>query len=285
MRIDAHHHLWRYRPAEFGWIDPGSRIACDFDADMLSMEMAGAGVDASIVVQSRQTVEETRMLLDMAETIPSILGVVGWVDLCADDITTQLDGGASPYLLGYRHVVQDEPDTEYLLADAFVRGVLQVVRRGLTYDLLVGHHQLRSVPAFLDRIGEGRIVLDHAAKPNIRKGEWDGWAEEVAAIAAFPNVACKVSGLVTEADHAAWCPEQIEPYLAHMFDLFGPDRLIWGSDWPVCLLAAPYAAVLDLVEEFIDRHCPGARQAVFADNAIRFYGLETRIGQKELEGD
>jgi L-fuconolactonase len=280
MRIDAHHHLWRYRSAEFGWIDPRSRIACDFDADMLSVEMAGAGVDASIAVQARQTVEETRRLLDLAGTTPSILGVVGWVDLRADDITTQLDAGASPYLLGYRHVVQDEPDPEYLLADAFVRGVRQVVRRGLTYDLLVGHHQLRSVPAFLDRIGEGRIVLDHAAKPNIRKGEWDGWAERIAAIAVFPNVACKVSGLVTEADHATWRPEQIEPYLTHMLDLFGPDRLIWGSDWPVCLLAAPYAAVLDLVKGFVDRHCPGARQAVFADNAIRFYGLETRMGQQ-----
>ena len=285
MRIDAHHHLWRYRSAEFGWIDPGSRIACDFDIDMLSAEMAGAGVDASIAVQARQTVEETRMLLDLAETTPSILGVVGWVDLRADDITTQLDAGASPHLLGYRHVVQDEPDPEYLLADAFVRGVRQVVRRGLTYDLLVGHHQLRSVPAFLDRIGEGRIVLDHAAKPNIRKGEWDGWAAEVAAIAAFPNVACKVSGLVTEADHAAWRPEQIEPYLAHMLRSVrsgSPDMGIGLAGLParctLCSGARPGGRVRR-------PPLPGARQAVFADNAIRFYGLETRIGQKEPERD
>lgn len=273
MRIDAHHHLWRYDPAAFGWIAAGSDLARDFTADDFRAEMAAAGVDGAIAVQARQNADETRFLLDAAKRAP-ILGVVGWIDLRADDIDARLDTEADPLVVGYRHIVQDEAGDAFLLGDAFVRGVRAVAARGLTYDLLVNHRQLGSVPAFLDRVGDGRFVLDHAAKPDIMGGGWQSWASEIARVAAYGHVFCKVSGLVTEADHARWTPADIERYLLHVLEIFGSDRLIWGSDWPVCLLAADYGAVRGLIEDFVARHCPAAQDAVFAGNAIRAYNLK-----------
>lgn len=274
MRIDSHHHLWRYRKSEFGWIAPESEIARDFDVAALARAMKEAGVDAAIAVQARQTVEETKTLLRAADGANPIIGVVGWVDLRAPDIATRLDDLSASRIVGYRHVVQDEADPEFLLDAAFLNGVRELARRNLTYDLLVGHHQLHSVPRFLERAGQGRFVLDHAAKPRIRAGDWRLWADQIKAIAAHPNVDCKVSGLITEADPKTWTPEQIEPYLEHLLRNFGPDRLIWGSDWPVCLLAAPYRTSLSLVESFVERNCPQARAAVFHGNAMRAYALE-----------
>lgn len=276
MRIDAHHHLWRYRPASFGWIDPDAGIARDFTVDDLTTALASAGIDAAIAVQARQCDEETAFLLAAAQGCAAIIGVVGWIDLRAPDVEARLEAQSAPRLLGYRHVVQDEPDPNFLLAENFIRGVRAVASRSLSYDLLVNAAQLPTVPRFLDAVGPGRFVLDHAAKPAIARDEWRPWADDLAAIAAHPNVWCKVSGLVTEADPAAWRPEDIEPYLEHVLEVFGPDRLIWGSDWPVCLLAASYAAVADLVADFVSRRCPSAMADIFGGNAARAYGLELR---------
>lgn len=273
MIIDAHHHLWTYSAAEFGWVRRGSSIAKDFDAEMLMREMRTAGVDGAIAVQARQSDEETRFLVEVAQRTAAILGVVGWIDLRAQDLGERIEEQSSPLIVGYRHIVQDEPDPNFLLSQTFVRGVRTLVERDLTYDLLIGHHQLSSVPHFLERVGEGRFVLDHAAKPDIRNGGGTGWAQQLADIASFPNVSCKVSGLVTEADHACWTAADMEPYLEHIFELFGPHRLIWGSDWPVCLLASPYADVFNLISDFVERHCPEARDAVFAENAISAYAV------------
>lgn len=275
-RIDAHHHLWRYDAEAFGWIDPGSTIARDFDTDALTVALASRDIDGAIAVQARQAPDETRMLLDAAARCPAIRGVVGWVDLRAEDIAARLSAEATPLLVGYRHVVQDEPDTDFLLGDAFVRGVRAVVAQGLRYDLLVDHRQLATVPALLDRVGEGRFVLDHAAKPAIATGGWQPWAERVAAVAACPAVMCKVSGLVTEADHARWTADDLERYLDHVFALFGPERLMWGSDWPVCLLAADYGAVHDVIASYVARHCPSAADGIFGGHALAFYGVEAR---------
>ena len=273
MRIDAHHHLWRYDPASFGWIDPNGAIARDFLLADLVAAQQDAGIDACIAVQARQMPAETTFLLECAAASPRIVGVVGWIDLRAADIVDAIDTAAHPAIVGYRHVVQDEADPHFLVQDAFVRGVKAVAARGLTYDLLVDHAQLADVPALLDRIDGGRFVLDHAAKPAIVAGGWQPWADRIAAVAACPQVWCKVSGLVTEADHDAWTPDQIERYLDHVLALFGPERLIWGSDWPVCLLAASYRQVVDLVEDFVARRCPEAREAIFGDNAVRAYAL------------
>jgi L-fuconolactonase len=274
MRIDAHHHLWRYEPEAFGWIEPGSPIAKDFLVDRLAPELASAGIDATIAVQARQNPDETRFLLEAAQSNPAIIGVVGWVDLRAPDIDVLLEADTNPSLMGYRHVAQDEADPDFLIGDSFVAGVRAVAQRGLTYDLLISHAQMPTVPRFIDRVGEGRFVLDHAAKPNIAAGEWQPWADHLARMAQYPHLWCKVSGLVTEADHKDWRPYDIERYLSYLVELFGPDRLIWGSDWPVCLLAASYAQVANLVADFVGRHCPDAASDIFGGNAVRAYALD-----------
>ncbi|MDR6787745.1 L-fuconolactonase [Sphingomonas sp. BE138] len=270
-RIDAHHHLWRYDRDAFGWIAAGSLIARDFDTDALAAALASRDISGAIAVQARQVPEETRFLLAAAARCPQILGVVGWIDLRCDDIVAQLAADAAPLLVGYRHVVQDEADGDFLLGDAIVRGVRAVVARGLTYDLLVDHRQLATVPAFLDRVGNGRFVLDHAAKPAIAAGGWQPWADRLAAVAACPQVMCKVSGLVTEADHARWSADDLQRYLDHIFTLFGPSRLMWGSDWPVCLLAADYGRVFDVIADYVERHCPRHAAAIFGENALAAY--------------
>jgi len=273
MFVDAHHHLWRYEPESFRWIDPRSTLCRDYLVGDLAAALASRGIGAAIAVQARQTPAETGFLLDAAEHCPAIIGVVGWIDLRAGDVAERIEADIASRLVGYRHVVQDEPEAGFLLADDFVRGVREVVSRGLSYDLLVDHRQLATVPAFLDRVGEGRFILDHAAKPAIGSAGWHPWSEHIAAAAACPDLTCKVSGLVTEADHATWTPSDVERYLDHIFGLFGPDRLIWGSDWPVCLLAADYGRVFDLVADYVSRHCPHARAAIFGENALRVYAL------------
>lgn len=273
MRIDAHHHLWRYDPTVFGWIDPHSAIARDFGTDDLASVLQRRGIDGAIAVQARQCEAETAMLLAAADRCDAILGVVGWIDLRAVDIEERLARDDDRRVLGYRHIVQDEQDADFLLGDAFVRGVRAVARKGLVYDLLVDHRQLATVPAFLDRVGDGRFVLDHAAKPAIARGEWQPWANRIAAAARCPQLSCKVSGLVTEADHARWTADEIERYLDHVFALFGPERLIFGSDWPVCLLAADHAHVVDLLADYVARHCPAAEAAIFGGNALRTYAV------------
>lgn len=270
-RIDAHHHLWRYDPAAFGWIDPASTIARDYDTDSLAGALATRKITGTIAVQARQVADETPMLLDAVARCAAICGVVGWIDLRADDVAEKMVAEATPLLVGYRHVVQDEPDADFLLGDAFVRGVRAVAAQGLSYDLLVDHRQLATVPAFLDRIGTGRFVLDHAAKPAIAAGGWQPWAERLKAAAACPGLMCKVSGLVTEADHARWTPDDLERYLDHVFTVFGPERLMWGSDWPVCLLAADYGAVHDVVAAYVARHCPDMTDGIFGAHALGFY--------------
>lgn len=276
MRIDAHHHLWRYDPAAFGWIAPTSTIARDFSTADLCVDLDAAGIDGAIAVQARQCVDETDFLLAVAARFDRIVGVVGWIDLRAPDIETLLDARTDPLILGYRHVVQDEADPAFLLTDAFVHGVRAVVGRGLCYDLLVNHAQLATVPAFLDRVGQGRFVLDHAAKPDIANGGWEPWADDLKAVARRPNIWCKVSGLLTQADHRHWRPEDMERYLDHIFAQFGSERLIWGSDWPVCLLAAPYRAVHDMIADYVARQCPDAEAAIFGGNAVRAYALKAR---------
>ncbi len=275
MRIDAHHHLWHYTPEAFGWIGPGSAIARDFDPDHLAEVMAGSGIDQAIAVQARQSEAETAFLLDCAARQPRIAGVVGWIDLRAPDIAERIATRPAGPIMGYRHVVQDEPDAEFLLGDAFLRGVRAVLAAGLSYDVLVNAAQLSTLPAFLDRCGDGRLILDHAAKPDIAAGAWQPWAEQIAAAARNPALLCKVSGLITEAA-LDWQPGDFERYLDHVFACFGADRVLWGSDWPVCELAGRYADTYDLIADYVARHCPEAEAAVFGGNAMRAYALELR---------
>ncbi|HEX8485319.1 amidohydrolase family protein [Sphingomonas sp.] len=273
-RIDAHQHFWQYDARAYSWINPASVLAATHEPADLKPLIEAAGIDGCIAVQARQDAAETRWLIDLAAAHPWIVGVVGWVDLRADDIAERLSAApAGAPIVGYRHVVQDEQEDDFLLTPAFVRGVRAVLAHGLAYDILITPRQASHVRRFAEMAGYGRLILDHGAKPNIAAGDWQPWAASIADMAQVPTIFCKVSGLVTEADHAAWTPDDIARYLDHLLGCFGPDRLIFGSDWPVCRLAADYVRVHDLIAGFVARHCPDHAGAIFGGNAERAYAL------------
>ncbi|MCC2975185.1 amidohydrolase family protein [Sphingomonas sp. PL-96] len=274
VQIDAHQHFWRYSAERFGWIEPGGPLACDRMPEDVKPLLDATGFAGCVAVQAEQDEAETDWLLSLAADHSWILGVVGWTDLTASDLDTRLARWRGMPLVGIRHMVQDDPDPRWLLRADAQAGVRTLLAEDLAYDILVrGSAQLLQVPAFLDAVGDGALVLDHGGKPDIAGGEWQPWADTIRAIAGHPNVACKLSGLVTEADHAAWSADEIERYLDHLLACFGPERLIFGSDWPVCTLAADHGQVVALVDAFIQRACPDHRAAVFGETARRLYKL------------
>jgi len=276
MRIDAHQHFWRYNAAEYGWIDD-SMIALrrDFLPSDSEREMARAGFDACIAVQVRQTLEETRWFLALADAHPFIVGVVGWVDLQGDDVRTTLQRVARhPKLIGIRHIVQSEVDDRFLLGPAFCRGIALLAEFDLAYDILIYPRHLPISGEFVDRFERQRFVLDHLAKPNIRGGEIRTWERDLRRLADRPNVFCKLSGLVTEADWQRWKPDDIRPFLEVALDCFGPSRLMIGSDWPVCTVAADYGRTMDVVIDFLADRPAEEQDAILGGNARRFWKLD-----------
>lgn len=274
--LDSHHHLWRYSTKEYGWIsDEMSVIARDFTAADLRAVAEPAGVVGSVAVQARQTVEETDALLAAADDDGFVRGVVGWAPLADPAVGETLDRWADrPKLRGLRHVVQDEPDDDFLDGDEFNRGVAEVLRRDLTYDLLIFARQLPAALRFVDRHPEGRIVLDHIAKPSIAAGQIEPWKAQITELAKRPNVTCKVSGVVTEADWSGWTPEGIRPYLDAALDAFGPERLMYGSDWPVCLLATEYRRWFDVVADWASAFSDSEQRSFYAGAATAAYQLD-----------
>lgn len=275
MHIDAHQHFWIYTPAEYDWIDDSmARLRRDFLPQDLKPEMEGSNFHGSVAVQVRQTLEETRWLLDLATHSPSILGVVGWVDLRSPDIRAQLKVLAqNPKLVGIRHIVQSEPDHRFLLQPEFLRGISVLEEFDLAYDILIYTRHLPVAAEFVARFPRQRFVLDHLAKPPVKSGNVDSWAQGIERLAAFPNVFCKLSGLVTEAAWRGWKPEQMIPFLDVAFESFGPDRLMIGSDWPVCLVAASYERADEVVKSYVLRHKPESQDGVLGGNAQRFWRL------------
>ncbi len=275
MRVDAHQHFWRYDPAEYGWIGEGmERLARDYLPADLAPLLAAEGIAGSVAVQARQTIEETRWLLDLAAKHPAILGVVGWVDLRSNEVGEQLrEFAANPRFVGVRHVVQDEPDVRFLLGEAFVGGLRQLHGFGLTYDLLLYPSQLPAAVELAGMMPEQPFVLDHLAKPLIKPGILDPWQADLRALARHPNVSCKLSGLVTEAAWQGWKRADFAPYLEVALEAFGPKRLMMGSDWPVCLLAAEYPDVVAIVTDFIARLSDSEQALILGGTASRFYGL------------
>lgn len=275
MIVDAHQHFWRYAPEEYGWIGPEmGAIARDFMPADLAATLSAAGVAGAVSVQARQTLAETEWLLDLADAHPFLLGVVGWAPLAAPDAGETLARLAErPKLRGVRHVVQDEPDDAFLAGEAFNRGVARLAPLGLTYDLLVLDRQLPQTIAFVDRHPDQPFVLDHLAKPPAKRGELEPWRGNLKRLAERPNVCCKLSGLVTEADWRGWTPEGLHPYLDAALEAFGPRRLMFGSDWPVCLVASDYPRWLHLVRGWAAPMTEGERGALLGGNAIDFYGL------------
>lgn len=278
MQIDAHQHFWNYSAAEYPWIGAGmERLARDYLPADLAPHLAAAGLSGSVAVQARQSLAETRWLLDLADANPRVKGVVGWVDLRSGRVADELaEFAMHPKFVGVRHVVQDEPDPRFLLGDTFVRGLRHLAPLGLTYDLLLYPHQLPAAVQLAAILPEQPFVLDHLAKPRVRDGAAaaiEPWRHEIQALARHANVCCKLSGLVTEAAWRGWKREDFAPYLEVALTAFGPERLMFGSDWPVCLLAAEYADVASLVTDFIRPLSPAEQEMILGGTAARIYQL------------
>lgn len=276
MTIDAHQHFWRYCAERDTWItEEMSVIRRDFLPLDILPELDRNGIGASIAVQASQSDEETKFLLDLARANDRICGVVGWIDLQSDRIAEDLRAWMpSEKLCGFRHVAQAEPDDRFLMRAEFVRGVRALAEFGFTYDILIYPRQLPAATGLVESCPGQRFVLDHIAKPPIKTGEMKDWARDIRALASAGDVYCKLSGMVTEHDWRNWQPGDFHRYLDVVFDAFGPQRLMFGSDWPVCLVAASYAQVKQIVADYTQHNAPAALDAILGENAARFYGVK-----------
>jgi L-fuconolactonase len=274
-RIDAHHHLWRYSPQEYGWIDDQmSALRRDFLPADLAAAMATAGIDGTVAVQARQTLAETCWLLDLAEKTDAIRGVVGWAPIAGEDfpgVMEEFDGRAK--LKGLRHVIQGEKDENYILREDFNSGIRTLLGSGLVYDILIYERHLPQTIDFVDEHPQQVFVLDHIAKPLIAAGTVEPWAERMRELGRRENVWCKLSGMVTEADWKGWTPETLRPYLDMAVEAFGPARLMAGSDWPACLVASGYAQWFEVLRGYFAEFTETERGLVFGGTAVEVYGL------------
>ena len=278
MRIDAHQHFWHYSPRTHGWIDDSMRpLKRDFLPRDLEPLLRASSFDGSIAVQASLDVRETEWLLALADEHDWLRGVVGWVDLCADGAEAELARlSQREKLVGIRHIVQSEPDPDFMLRPDFQRGIALLAKFGLVYDILVYAHQLPAAIELAARFPEQAFVLDHLGKPAVKSGKPDqraSWAADLHALAAHPNVSCKLSGLVTEADWAQWTASDFDFYLDTAESCFGPRRLMIGSDWPVCLLAGNHGRVIEIVSARLENMPVESRDAVLGGNAARIYGV------------
>ncbi len=273
--IDAHHHLWNYNAEEYRWIDDTMQpLRRDFGVHDLTATLQAAGVAGAVAVQARQTLHETRWLLELAAEQPMMRGVVGWVPLIDERVEEVLEEFAGePKLKGVRHVLQAEP-AEYMLTTEFGRGLHVLERLGLRYDLLLHQGQLPAATELVRRHPKLTFVLDHLAKPQIAERELEPWAKNLRELARHENVFCKISGMVTEARWTAWTVKNLRPYFEIALEAFGPNRLIYGSDWPVCLVASSYGQWVETVNELIADLSASERAAIMGGNAVKVYGLD-----------
>jgi len=276
MIIDAHHHLWKFNTDDYGWMDDSMKVLKrDYLPADLENDLADAGVSGTVVVQARQCIEETRWLLELAHEINFIKGVVGWVDLRSPELERQLNEYAGDAkLVGVRHVIHDEADDDFMLQPDFVNGIERLGDYNLTYDLLVFPRHLERATELVSLFPDQRFVLDHISKPLIRSGIMQPWKEDTEALAAQPNVWCKISGMVTEADHQAWKYVDFVPYMKVVCEAFGTDRVMVGSDWPVCRLAGEYNEVMGIPMDFFSNLSKTEKENIFGQNAIDCYQLE-----------
>src|ERR1044072_4819235 len=276
MLIDSHQHFWHYDRKRYAWItDDMAVLQSDFLPVDLQIEYTANRVDGCVAVQAEQSEGETHFLLDLAETSAFIKGVVGWVDLRDTNLPSRLEHfGQFEKLRGFRHIVQAEPDDDFLLGEDFLRGVRMLKDFNFTYDILIYPKQLPAAIKFVEKNPHQALVVDHLAKPFIKDQIISRWRERMQELARHENVYCKVSGLVTEADWQNWRADDFKPYLDSVFAAFGTDRIMFGSDWPVCLVAAGYNQVKSLVEDYLKNFSQAEKEKVFGLNAIRFYRLK-----------
>jgi L-fuconolactonase len=275
MRIDSHQHFWQYNPAQHVWMtDKMAVLRRDFLPADLSPLMNDAGFDATVAVQARQILEETDWLLDLADHNPFIRGVVGWVDLRAADVRGQLQRYVGRrQFKGVRHIVEDEPDVNFLLLPEFRRGIAALAEFGLTYDLLLRPPHIPAALKLVQEFPRQLFVVDHIAKPLIKDQKISPWREGIEALARCDNVYCKLSGMVTEASWRAWRSDDFTPYLDIVFQAFGTDRVMIGSDWPVCILSGEYRPVMQIVLDYVRRFAPGAEEKIAGGNCAAFYRI------------
>jgi L-fuconolactonase len=275
MTIDSHQHFWTFDPIRDSWItDDMSVIQRNFYPEDLQPTLQQNGIDACVAVQADQSLGETRFLLDLAAKNDFVKAVVGWIDLQDDAIDEQLSEWKSEKkLVGFRHVLQAELDTEYMLRPSFLRGISKLKNHEFTYDILIFPKHLATAQKFVAQFPDQPFVLDHIAKPYIKAGLIDEWKRDIKSLAKFENLQCKVSGIITEADWKSWTYEQIKPFLDVVFEAFRTDRIMFGSDWPVCLVAGDYSQVKGIIETYIKGFSVSEKCKVFGENAAKFYGI------------
>jgi len=275
MTIDSHQHFWKYEPVKHSWIDDDmASIRKDFLVEDLQKVYKENSIDGCIAVQADQTLEETDFLIDLASKNSFIKGIVGWVDLRSKNINDILNHyNQFPAVKGFRHVVQGEKDHNFLLRPNFLKGISILEKYNFTYDILVFPHQLGSVLEFVQRFPKINFVIDHIAKPYIKDGFYKGWATLMQAIGQQNNVYCKLSGIVTEANYKTWTQEEIKPYLDLVFKAFSTKKLMFGSDWPVCLVGGNYQQIKELITNFIANLHQKEQDAIMGKNALKFYNI------------
>jgi L-fuconolactonase len=279
MRLDSHQHFWHYSPIGHSWMtDQMEVLKHDFLPTDLQPLLASVHFDGCVAVQAQQNLEETQWLLELADQYAFIKGVVGWVDLRSDQLPRQLEKfSRRPKLVGVRHVVHDEQDDNFMLRPDFRRGISQLREFNLTYDLLLFPKHLTVAAQLVEEFPEQPFVLDHIAKPRIAERLFSPWQEDVERLAKFPNVSCKLSGMVTEAKWRQWQPGDFRRYLDIVLEAFGPDRLMIGSDWPVCTLSGEYQVVMDIVIDYVRKLSVEVQESILGEHCARFY----RIGESE----
>lgn len=279
MIIDAHQHFWNFNPVRHDWIDESMKaIQKDFMPPDLQPILEGLSIDGCVSVQVDQTEDETRFLLELAGQYPFIRAVVGWVDLRAANIGERLDYFSGfVKLAGFRHILQAEAPERMLDSD-FLRGIKALKGHGFTYDILIYPRHLDTATELVRKFPDQKFIVDHLAKPNIKDGDFDTWAKRFKELGKAENVCCKVSGLVTEADWENWHPDELKPCLDFAFEIFGAKRLLFGSDWPVCLLAGSYKQVYSVIADYLAFFSEDERRDVLGNNAIRFYGIDKEPG-------
>jgi L-fuconolactonase len=277
MKIDSHQHYWHFNTADYGWMGENmSVIKRDFLPTDLLPELKSIDFDGSVAVQARQSLEETNWLLQLADEHPHIKGVVGWLDLQSEQAEEQIAAFAKhPKAVGVRHVIHDEEDLDFMLRPAFIRGVKLLEKYDLAYDILIFPTHLANTIQFVKQFSDKQtFVIDHIAKPLIKDGIVSPWKEEIAALGKLPNVYCKLSGMVTEADWNKWSPENMRPYLDVVMKAFGPERILIGSDWPVCLVAGKYSEVMQVVIDYISTFTEKEQALMLGENAAKAYGIK-----------